>query len=76
MRIIFSILRTFVQYLLVVPLFYVPIAIIVCLLIYLREGENLFVSLLFRAVYVYLLIVAAHVIGRFFYRNESRLDWF
>ncbi len=43
---------------------------------YLREGENLFVSLLFRAVYVYLLIVAAHVIGRFFYRNESRLDWF
>ena len=31
---------------------------------------------LFRAMYVYLLIVASHMLGRFFYNNDERLDWF
>jgi len=75
-RIILAILRTLVNYLLVVPVFYLPIAIIACFLIYLRGTDNAVFTLLFRAVYVYLLIVASHVLGRFFYRNEGRLDWF
>jgi len=76
LRIMLSILRAFPRYLFVVPVFYAPLAIIACFVIYLGQTDNMFISLVFRAVYVYLLIVAAHVLGRFFYRNEERLDWF
>ncbi len=75
-RIIFSILRTFVRYCLVVPVFYLPIAIIAAFIIHFYRNDNAVTFLLFRTAYVYLLIVASHVLGRFYYRNEAALDWF
>ncbi len=82
-RIVVSIIRTFFKYCCVVGMFYVPIAIIACFIIYVPVNNavtNLLLravyALLFRAMYVYLLIVASHMLGRFFYNNEGRLDWF
>ncbi len=75
-RIVVSIIRTFFKYCCVVVMFYVPIAIIACCIIYFSRNSNAVTYLLFRAVFVYLLIVASHMLGRFFYNNEARLDWF
>ncbi len=74
-HIVVSIIRTFLKYCCVAGMFYVPIAIIVCFIIYVPRN-NAAASLLFRAMYVYLLIVASHMLGRFFYNNEGRLNWF
>lgn len=77
-RIVVSIIRTFLKYCCVAGMFYVPIAIIayVIIYIYVPGNNNVVTKLLFRAMYVYLLIVASHMLGRFFYNNEGRLDWF
>ena len=75
-RIVVSIIRTFLKYCCVVVMFYVPIAIIACFMVYFSRHNNAVTNLLFRAVFVYLLIVASHMLGRFFYNNEGRLDWF
>ena len=77
-RIVGSIIRTFLKYCCVTGMFYVPIAIIayVIIYIYVPGNNNVVTKLLFRAMYVYLLIVASHMLGRFFYNNEGRLDWF
>ncbi len=74
--IVFSIIRTFFKYCCVAGMFYVPIAIIACFIVYVSKNDNAVTYLLFRAVFVYLLIVASHMLGRFFYNNEARLDWF
>jgi len=74
-RIVVSIIRTFFKYCCVAGMFYVPIAIIGCFIIYVPRN-NAVTSLLLRAMYVYMLIVASHMLGRFFYNNEERLDWF
>ncbi|RKY08766.1 MAG: hypothetical protein DRP66_03790 [Planctomycetota bacterium] len=73
--IVVSIIRTFLKYCCVTGMFYVPIAIIAYVMIYVPK-DNVVMKLLFRAMYVYLLIVASHMLGRFFYNNEGRLDWF
>ncbi len=75
-RIVVSIIRTFLKYCCVTGMFYVPIAIIAYVIIYVPMKNNAVTNLLFRAMYVYLLIVASHMLGRFFYKNEGRLDWF
>ena len=75
-RIVGSIIRTFFKYCCVVVMFYVPIAIIAYFIIYVFRDNNAVTKLLFRAMYVYLLIVASHILGRFFYNNDGRLDWF
>jgi len=75
-RIVVSIIRTFLKYCCVVVMFYVPIAIIACFVVYFSGSDNAATDLLFRVVFVYLLIVASHMLGRFFYNNEERLDWF
>ncbi len=73
--IVVSIIRTFLKYCCVAGMFYVPIAIIVYVIIYVPMN-NAVTNLLFRAMFVYLLIVASHMLGRFFYNNEGKLDWF
>jgi len=75
-RIILSILRTFFKYSCVVCVFYLPIAIIACFIIFFLRNSNAFTFLLFQAVQVYLLFVASHILGRFYYKNEERLGWF
>ena len=75
-RIVVSIIRTFLKYCCVAGMFYVPIAIIAYFIIYVPMKNNAVTNLLFRAMYVYLLIVASHILGRFFYNNKERLDWF
>ncbi len=74
--IVVSIIRTFLKYCCLAGMFYVPIAIIACFIIYVLMKNNAVTKLLFRAMYVYLLIVASHLLGRFFYNNKERLDWF
>lgn len=75
-RIIVSILRTFFRYFCVVCVFYVPLTIIAWFMINFYRNSNAVTYLLFRMVQVYLLFVASHILGRFYFNNEDRLRWF
>ena len=37
--------------------------------------QSLFLSCLFGAAFIYLAMVAAHLLGRFYYRNSKKLNW-
>lgn len=74
-RIVVSILRTFPGYLFAVWVFWVPSGI-ACFIIFFFKHSNRLTHLGSRLAGVYLLMVASHVLGRFFYRQEERLRWF
>lgn len=73
--IISSIFSTLIPYLAVVLAFSVPIALLVGLNIASAKAPDPLVVLLVRAVGVYLLMLAACLLGRFFYNNEEKLRW-
>ena len=75
-RIFLSILRTHFWYLLVVVAFYVPIMMIALFLVYFSKSSNTAAYVAFQTVLVYLLMVASHLLGRFYFNNEERLGWF
>lgn len=68
-----SIFSTFFQYCSLVLFF--------CLLGWLASKvvssfqQSLFFSYLFRAAFIYLAMVAAHLLGRFYYLNSKKLNW-
>lgn len=70
---IMSILSTFVQYCGLVLFF--------CILGWLVSGimssfqGSLFFSFLFNAIFIYLAMVGAHLLGRFYYLNSETLNW-
>lgn len=73
--IIASVFSTFFSYFLIVLLFSVPIFLLVWLT---RLGEgsvNLLLLLMIRIAVIYLLMLAACLLGRFFYNNEEKLRW-
>jgi len=73
--IVTSIFSTFFQYCCVAVMFCIPVGIITGMLIYLPEGTGFLMQLILRTVYAYQLLIAGHLIGNFFCRNEERLYW-
>ena len=70
--IIASISSTFFSYLLVVVLFFVPILLIIGLFFF---SWVPLMSVPIRAISLYLLMMDAYLLGRFFYKNEEKLRW-
>ncbi len=68
-----SILSTFFQYLGLVLIFFVIVFLDIRLLSYLRK--SLLLSFFSGAVILYTAMIAAHLIGRFYYRNSEKLNW-
>jgi len=73
--IVTSIFSTFFQYCCVVVMFCIPVGIIAGMLIYLPNDTGFLMQLILRTVYAYQLLVAGHLLGDFFKRNEERLYW-
>lgn len=70
-----SIFSTFFPYMGVVFLFSVPMALTIGISIVSAVVNNPFLGLIFRALNLYLLMIAAGLLGRFFYKNEDKLRW-
>jgi len=73
--IISSVFTTFLPYCLVLLVLCVPLVIVLGLLICLPDNADKTIGFILRGVYAYLLLVAAHILGRFYYRNEKKLYW-
>jgi hypothetical protein len=73
--IIVSIFSSFYEYLGVVAAFYVPVGLITITFVFGAYRAGAVGGLLLQFVTVYLLLVAAHILGRFFWRNEEKLYW-
>jgi phage FluMu protein Com len=73
--IVTSIFSTFFQYCCVVVMFCIPVGIIAGMLIYLPKDTSFLIQLILRTVYAYQLLIAGHLLGDFFKRNEERLYW-
>jgi hypothetical protein len=58
-----------------VPAFYLVIAAIVAMVVYVPADSPLPVKIALMAVTLYSLLIAAHILGLFFHRNEERLYW-
>lgn len=73
--IIASVFSTFFKYAAVVVLFFVPIALTIWMNMASRVTYNPLLILPARAISIYLLMMDACLLGRFFYRNEEKLRW-
>jgi len=73
--IVTSIFSTFFQYCCVVVVFCIPVGIIAGMLIFLPKNTGFLIQLILRTVYAYQLLIAGHLLGDFFKRNEERLYW-
>lgn len=73
--IIVSIVSTFLPYCGIVLLFAVPIALTVILSYIGKTTIDLLILLVIRAASLYLYMVDACLLGRFFYKNEEKLRW-
>lgn len=73
--IISSVFTTFLPYCLVLLALCMPLVIVLGLLICLPDNTDKTIGFILRSVYAYLLLVAAHILGRFYYRNEKELYW-
>jgi hypothetical protein len=73
--IISSVCTTFLRYCLVLLALCLPLVIVLGLMNYLPERADKILGFILRGVYAYLLLVAAHILGRFYYRNEKKLYW-
>jgi hypothetical protein len=80
---IVSIVKTFFQYIGLVLIFWAGVVAVQYLKIYFTEyfSANTYEALkfiiwgLFRFMEIYLLMVAAHLLGRFYCKNSHRLNW-
>jgi hypothetical protein len=72
--IVLSIIRTHVRYLLLVLCFCIPFGLYIALAIYSRHWGS-WLTLPAEAIALYLAYVGSAMLGRFYYRNESCLDW-
>lgn len=70
--IIASVFSTFFSYVLIVVLFFVPLALVAGLLFF---SLIPLLSVPIKAIGLYLLMMDACLLGRFFYRNEEKLRW-
>jgi len=72
--IVLSMIRTHVRYLLLVLCFCIPFGLYVVLAIY-SNRWGIWLTLPAEAIALYLAYVGSAMLGRFYYRNEYRLDW-
>ncbi|MBN2513308.1 MAG: hypothetical protein JXB18_10250 [Sedimentisphaerales bacterium] len=72
--IVLSMIRTHVHYLLLVFCFCIPFGLYIALAIYSRHW-GVWLILPAQAMALYLAYVGSAMLGRFYYRNEYRLDW-
>lgn len=72
-----SIFSTLIGYCASVLALCVPVAVALCVLICLPKDspQAAAFAVLLRALYAYLSLVVAHILGRFYYRNAERLYW-
>lgn len=70
---IVSVFSTFLQYCGLVFVFCVLGWLILMIAFYFRQ--SLLNAFLFNAVFIYLAMVAAHLLGRFYYHNCEKLNW-
>jgi hypothetical protein len=72
-----SIFSTFFSYCAVVLAFCIPVAIGYGIFIFFLRTESIgaVTGVVVRGVFAYLFLVAAHILGRFYYRNEKKLYW-
>lgn len=73
--IIGSMISTFFPYLGLVTAWYIVAALVVGLWIYLGQSRMFLVVLLLVWATAYLFMVNAHLLGRFYYRNQEKLNW-
>lgn len=73
--VISSVFSTFLRYLGVAILFAVPMVLTIGTVIASFFNRNPFLDVVIRAAGCYLLIVAAGMLGWFFYKNEEKLRW-
>jgi len=73
--IISSVCTTFLRYCLVLLALCVPLVIVLGISICLPNNADKTIGFILRGVYAYLLLVAAHILGRFYCRNEKKLYW-
>jgi hypothetical protein len=79
-RICKSILNTHVFYIFVILFFWGGIATIIFIRLFIIKictNEILLITAIaiFRFFKIYLLMIVAHIMGRFYYKNSHRLDW-
>ena len=55
--------------------FYVPLAMVGFFGLARIFGASVLSALVTKLVVVYLLLVAAHLLGRFYWRNQEKLNW-
>lgn len=71
-----SIFSTFLQYLcLVVLIFGIIFSFLYLSNFLMNSSANKIVGLVFFPLQIYLTLIIAHIIGRFFWRNEEKLNW-
>jgi len=68
-----SISNTFCPYLGLIILFVGPILLI--RMIPAQEQESLFSNVIFRSIIIYTALIDAHLLGRFYWRYQDRLNW-
>ncbi len=68
-----SISKTFYPYLGLIILFLVPILLI--RKIPAQEQESPFSNIIFRSVIIYAAFIGAHLLGRFYWRYQEKLNW-
>lgn len=73
--IVSSIFSTFFQYCCVAVMFCIPVGIIVAMQVFLPRDTGFMMQIILRAVYAYQLLIAGHLLGDFFKRNEEKLYW-
>jgi hypothetical protein len=70
-----SIFSTFCRYCCVTPAFYLPAFIIIVAARAIGEDASMLTALGLGALSLYLLLVASHILGWFYYRNSEKLNW-
>ena len=68
-----SISKTFRQYCGLVLLFVAAVALMA--FFGHKAGESVYLAFIVRCASVYMVFVAAHLLGRFYWRNQGKLDW-
>jgi hypothetical protein len=72
---IVSVFKTFFLYCLVTVLFSLLIVLIALIWLCKLKLDSLAIEFVFYCIVLYLLLIIAHLFGRFLYRYKERLDW-
>ena len=74
-RMVFGIAKTFVSYCVTAMVLAVPVGALILIRLSASKAGPL-IAFFADAAVLYMLLVACHILGRYYHRNEDRLDWF